>query len=199
MLTTSRLIRPAASAVASATARSVRFQATAAAAVGTQKKKNVLLSSKDSAAQLSYARGLFFGEVNAYQAFPYPDTLDDETRETIKALVEPVDKFFREKVNSAEIDKTSTIPKEVLDGLKEMGLFGLQIPTELDGLGLSNTAYARVVVLTLFLFSPYLFFFFFSHLFFFSFPIGTCVLGRQHCRDPPGPSVNWSQGHPPQR
>ena len=170
MLTTSRLIRPAASAVASATARSVRFQATAAAAVGTQKKKNVLLSSKDSAAQLSYARGLFFGEVNAYQAFPYPDTLDDETRETIKALVEPVDKFFREKVNSAEIDKTSTIPKEVLDGLKEMGLFGLQIPTELDGLGLSNTAYARVVVLTLFLFSPFLFFFFFFTPFFFFLP-----------------------------
>ena len=32
-----------------------------------------------------------------------------------------------------------------MDGLRELGLFGLQIPTELGGLGLSNTAYARVV------------------------------------------------------
>jgi acyl-CoA dehydrogenase family protein 9 len=32
-----------------------------------------------------------------------------------------------------------------LDGLKELGLFGLQIPEELGGLGLSNTGYARIV------------------------------------------------------
>ena len=32
----------------------------------------------------------------------------------------------------------------MIDGLKELGVFGLQIPTELGGLGLSNTAYARV-------------------------------------------------------
>jgi len=32
-----------------------------------------------------------------------------------------------------------------MKGLKDLGLFGLQIPTELGGLGLSNTAYARVI------------------------------------------------------
>jgi hypothetical protein len=33
-------------------------------------------------------------------------------------------------VDSAQIDREATIPKEVLDGLKELGLFGLQIPEE---------------------------------------------------------------------
>lgn len=32
-----------------------------------------------------------------------------------------------------------------MNGLKELGLFGLQIPEEYGGLGLSNSSYARVV------------------------------------------------------
>ncbi len=33
----------------------------------------------------------------------------------------------------------------MLEGLKALGLYGLQIPTEYDGIGLSTTAYARVM------------------------------------------------------
>ena len=36
------------------------------------------------------------------------------------------------------------IPEEVLDGLRELGLFGLQIPEKYGGLGFTNTAYARL-------------------------------------------------------
>ena len=54
--------------------------------------------------------------------------------------------FYKEtNVDSSAIDRDACIPDNVLDGLKELGLFGLQIPTEQNGLGLSNTAYARVV------------------------------------------------------
>eukprot|EP00002_Diphylleia_rotans_P014377 TRINITY_DN27_c0_g1_i1.p1 TRINITY_DN27_c0_g1~~TRINITY_DN27_c0_g1_i1.p1 ORF type:complete len:617 (-),score=160.11 TRINITY_DN27_c0_g1_i1:495-2345(-) len=94
--------------------------------------------------KLSFARGLFLGKIQTSQAFPYPDTLDEETRDTIRQLVDPVEKFFATKVNSAEIDRAGKIPAEVLDGLKELGLYGLQIPQDLNGLGLSNTAYARI-------------------------------------------------------
>lgn len=41
-------------------------------------------------------------------------------------------------------DLDEKIPKEVLDGLKELGAFGLQVPVELGGLGLTNTQYARL-------------------------------------------------------
>ena len=32
-----------------------------------------------------------------------------------------------------------------MQGLKDLGAFGLQVPTELNGVGLNNTQYARLV------------------------------------------------------
>lgn len=37
------------------------------------------------------------------------------------------------------------IEEKSLQGLREMGAFGLQVPTELGGLGCTNTQYARLV------------------------------------------------------
>uniref|UniRef100_H3G932 Acyl-CoA dehydrogenase family member 9, mitochondrial n=1 Tax=Phytophthora ramorum TaxID=164328 RepID=H3G932_PHYRM len=79
---------------------------------------------------------------NAGRAFPYPKPSEGET-ETLQMLVDPVNKFFG-SVDSRKIDETKEIPPQVLNDMKELGLFGLQIPEELEGLGLSNTGYARV-------------------------------------------------------
>ena len=49
------------------------------------------------------------------------------------------------EVDSKTMDETKEMPDSVFKALGEMGLFGLQIPEELGGLGLSNTGYARVV------------------------------------------------------
>eukprot|EP00730_Choanoeca_flexa_P011530 TRINITY_DN27007_c0_g1_i1.p1 TRINITY_DN27007_c0_g1~~TRINITY_DN27007_c0_g1_i1.p1 ORF type:complete len:608 (+),score=192.47 TRINITY_DN27007_c0_g1_i1:124-1947(+) len=92
----------------------------------------------------SFARGLFFGKVQAEQAFPYPNVLTEDELETTNMLINPIERFMDEKVDSRKIDTDAKIPPEVLDGLKELGLFGLQIPIDLGGLGLSNSAYARV-------------------------------------------------------
>lgn len=92
----------------------------------------------------TFAKDLFLGRCNKEEVFPYPDPLNEEQRETLNMLVEPVEKYFVEKVDSAQIDKTAKIPQEVMEGLKELGLFGLLIPEEYGGLGLLNTNYARV-------------------------------------------------------
>ncbi|KAM7169961.1 complex I assembly factor ACAD9, mitochondrial isoform 2-T2 [Macrochelys suwanniensis] len=47
-------------------------------------------------------------------------------------------------VDSKRIDQDAKIPPETLKGLKSLGLFGMQIPEEYGGLGLSNTMYARL-------------------------------------------------------
>ncbi|XP_050813768.1 complex I assembly factor ACAD9, mitochondrial isoform X3 [Gopherus flavomarginatus] len=47
-------------------------------------------------------------------------------------------------VDSKKIDQDAKIPPETLKGLKNLGLFGMQIPEEYGGLGLSNTMYARL-------------------------------------------------------
>eukprot|EP00128_Syssomonas_multiformis_P011766 Colp12_sorted_trinity150504_noHs@12768 len=114
-------------------------QAVPVAAVGIRN----ITSASAAAEKVSFVKGLFFGEVNK-RAFPYPDTLDDESRETLKMLVEPVQKFFESGVDSKKIDETKEIPEAVLNELRSLGLFGLQIPQDNGGLGLSNTGYARV-------------------------------------------------------
>lgn len=48
------------------------------------------------------------------------DVLTSDQVETLKMLVSPVEKFFREKVDSKKIDETKEIPPEVLNGLKEL-------------------------------------------------------------------------------
>uniref|UniRef100_A0A8C6YBX1 Complex I assembly factor ACAD9, mitochondrial n=1 Tax=Naja naja TaxID=35670 RepID=A0A8C6YBX1_NAJNA len=66
----------------------------------------------------------------------------------INDFVAPVEKFFQEEVDSKKIDQDAKIPQETLNGLKSLGLFGMQIPEEYGGLGLSNTMYARLGEIT---------------------------------------------------
>ncbi|XP_031566608.1 complex I assembly factor ACAD9, mitochondrial-like [Actinia tenebrosa] len=91
-----------------------------------------------------FAKELFLGRFNKEKVFPYPEALDQEQRNMLNMLVEPVTKYFEEKVDSVKIDQEAKIPEDVMSGLKELGLFGLQIPEEYGGLGLLNTSYARV-------------------------------------------------------
>ncbi|MBN3325372.1 ACAD9 dehydrogenase, partial [Atractosteus spatula] len=92
---------------------------------------------------LAYAKDLFLGQINKKEVFPYPEISREELEE-INQLVAPVERFFNEDVDSKRIDHEATIPPETMTGLKELGLFGIQIPEEYGGLGLSNTMYARL-------------------------------------------------------
>uniref|UniRef100_A0A803WEK3 Acyl-CoA dehydrogenase family member 9 n=1 Tax=Ficedula albicollis TaxID=59894 RepID=A0A803WEK3_FICAL len=93
-------------------------------------------------------------------------TYNEELAE-INQFVGPVEKFFNEEVDSKKIDQDAKIPPETLQGLKDLGLFGMQIPEEYGdcctpvflclqwicsggrgGLGLSNTMYARLGEIT---------------------------------------------------
>ncbi|KAJ8258510.1 hypothetical protein COCON_G00175220 [Conger conger] len=93
--------------------------------------------------KLAYAKDLFLGKVNKNEVFPYPEVSSEELDE-INQFVSPVERFFNEDVDSKRIDHEAKIPPETLNGLKELGLFGIQVPEEYGGLGLSNTMYARL-------------------------------------------------------
>jgi Acyl-CoA dehydrogenases len=45
----------------------------------------------------------------------------------------------------AKNDAMESVDPQSLEGLWELGAFGLQVPQELGGLGLNNTQYARLV------------------------------------------------------
>ncbi|MEX2560197.1 MAG: acyl-CoA dehydrogenase family protein, partial [Pirellulales bacterium] len=50
-----------------------------------------------------------------------------------------------EHIDPVEIDRQAEIPPQVIDGLAKLGVLGACLPTSCGGLGLSQTAYCRVV------------------------------------------------------
>ena len=49
-----------------------------------------------------------------------------------------------DNINSEKMDIESIIPEEVMQGLAELGLFGLAVPEDFGGLNLDYTLYSRV-------------------------------------------------------
>lgn len=93
----------------------------------------------------SFAMNLFRGQMRLEEIFPYPSSLNEEQKDILQSLVDPTAKFFEEKNDSLKNDKLETVPEDIMQGLKELGAFGLQTPVEHNGLGLNNTQYARLV------------------------------------------------------
>ena len=93
--------------------------------------------------QASFGKSLFFGEILEDQVFPYPE-MDRDARETVREIVEATAKYMS-GIDGAKLDRSGEMPAELLQSLRELGLFGLIVPQEHGGIGLSNTGYARVM------------------------------------------------------
>lgn len=93
----------------------------------------------------SFAVSMFKGQLSTEQVFPFPSVLNEEQSQFLKELVGPVSKFFEEVNDPAKNDALEKVEDGTMQGLKEMGAFGLQVPADLGGLGLTNTQYARLV------------------------------------------------------
>uniref|UniRef100_A0A3Q2CGV7 Very long-chain specific acyl-CoA dehydrogenase, mitochondrial n=1 Tax=Cyprinodon variegatus TaxID=28743 RepID=A0A3Q2CGV7_CYPVA len=93
----------------------------------------------------SFAVNMFKGQIATSQVFPFPKALNEEQEQFLQELVGPVSKFFEEVNDPAKNDELEKVEDHTMEGLKEMGAFGLQVPADLGGLGLSNTQYARLV------------------------------------------------------
>ncbi|XP_070419109.1 very long-chain specific acyl-CoA dehydrogenase, mitochondrial isoform X3 [Equus przewalskii] len=93
----------------------------------------------------SFAAGMFKGQLTTDQVFPYPSVLNEEQTQFLKELVGPVSRFFEEVNDPAKNDMLKQVEETTMQGLKDLGAFGLQVPSELGGVGLCNTQYARLV------------------------------------------------------
>merc|ERR1719384_2461781 len=92
----------------------------------------------------SFVQNIFRGIVEPEQAFPYPNSLDQDQRDTLEMLVEPTEQFMTEVNDAAWNDTNEKVHPDTVQGLRELGAFGLQVPEDLGGVGLCNTQYARL-------------------------------------------------------
>lgn len=94
--------------------------------------------------QQSFMKSLFFGQIREDLIFPYPK-VSAETADTVRMVLDSLNKFAKDQVKSAEWDEKGAMPKEMLSFLAEMGLLGLAVPEAFGGLGLPQSAYARIM------------------------------------------------------
>jgi acyl-CoA dehydrogenase family protein 9 len=92
----------------------------------------------------SFSKGLFSGVLLEDLVFPYPE-MEAEEEENVKMMIDSFNKFARDNIDSKKFDEESNLPTEVIDQMKELGFFGMNIPDEFDGFGLSSTGYVRML------------------------------------------------------
>src|SRR6202521_2984186 len=94
---------------------------------------------------MSVAKNLMSGRILEDRLFPYP-SLRDKDREVLGMMVDAIDQFLGPKHHDFKRwDRQAEQPAEFIQGLRDLGLFGLIVPGEHGGLGLSNAGYARVL------------------------------------------------------
>merc|ERR1719411_793903 len=92
----------------------------------------------------SFVQNVFRGMIVPDQAFPYPQPLDEEQKENLEMLVPIAERVMEEQNDPLLNDQLESVPEDIVNALRELGAFGLQVPVELDGVGLTNTQYARL-------------------------------------------------------
>ncbi|HZQ97249.1 MAG TPA: acyl-CoA dehydrogenase family protein [Chloroflexota bacterium] len=103
-------------------------------------------AAREEARAPSFMTGLFAGEPDLSLIVPFPVQSPEEKRIGDEFCVR-VEGFLREHVDPAAIERTGCIPRDVIDGLADLGAFGMVIPREYGGLGFSQTNYDRVLML----------------------------------------------------
>jgi alkylation response protein AidB-like acyl-CoA dehydrogenase len=93
----------------------------------------------------SFAKELFLGRfpLELIHPFPKPSDADEErTRAFLSKLRE-----FLDTIDGSVVERDAQIPDEYVKGLAELGCFGMKIPTEYGGQGMSQVAYNRALLM----------------------------------------------------
>lgn len=92
----------------------------------------------------SFCEELFAGNFRFDLIYPFPEQ-DPKDKQEGDEIIAKALKFLRENHDPLKVEETREIPEHVMKGLKELGLFGIKIPKEYGGLGLSQTNYNRLI------------------------------------------------------
>ena len=92
----------------------------------------------------SFVKSLFSGRFHLDWVHPHP-LPDPDEMERGRFFLRQVEEFARTRIDGEAVDREGWVPEEVLDGLRALGAFGIKIPREYGGLGLSQVTYNRAL------------------------------------------------------
>uniref|UniRef100_UPI00035EA265 acyl-CoA dehydrogenase family protein n=1 Tax=Nocardiopsis salina TaxID=245836 RepID=UPI00035EA265 len=93
----------------------------------------------------SFSKELYLGRLRLDLVHPFPQP-GEEAQQRGKAFMAEL-RSFCEGIDAARIEREERVPDEVIDGLRRIGAFGMKIPAEYGGLGLSQVYYNRALTL----------------------------------------------------
>jgi alkylation response protein AidB-like acyl-CoA dehydrogenase len=93
----------------------------------------------------SFVREMFLGRFRLDLIHPHPAD-DPEEAQRAKPFLDKLEAFLK-RADSDMIDRTGEIPEEYVQELRDMGAFGIKIPKEYGGLGLSYTSYVKAMAM----------------------------------------------------
>ncbi len=115
--------------------------------VDERQARQVAEAARESAwLQPSFGKQLFLGDFQLDLIHPLPPPDEDLTRRG-EEFCARLREFCDTSVSGAVIERDAKIPDEVIKGLADLGAFGIKIPPEYGGLGLSYLYYCRAMMI----------------------------------------------------
>ena len=93
----------------------------------------------------SFVRELFLGKLNLDLIDPPPPPDPEEQVRAARFMADV--RSFLDGVDDEQIERDGKVPDAAIDHLRRIGAFGIKIPREYGGLGLSQTSYNRAIAL----------------------------------------------------
>jgi alkylation response protein AidB-like acyl-CoA dehydrogenase len=94
----------------------------------------------------SFGKQLFLGDFRLDLIHPQPK-LDQAAVDTGEAFLTELRAFLENKVDPLQIERDAKIPDDVIQGLGDLGAFGMKIDKKYGGLGLSQRYYNKALML----------------------------------------------------
>jgi len=94
----------------------------------------------------SFVRELFLGRFHLDLVHPHPEHHDPEEQVRARAFFDKL-RAVLDHVDSDEIDRSGEISEPLVQELRDIGAFGIKVPREYGGLGLSQMSYVRAMEL----------------------------------------------------
>ena len=111
-----------------------------------QEAREVAEAAREREWASSFVKALFEGKLLLDLVHPFPEPTPEDVAKA-QPFLDKLEAFLRDHVDADRIDREGKIPPEVIQGLREIGAFGIKIGEEYGGLGLSQLMYTKAIAL----------------------------------------------------